>query len=66
MDATTSSSTQAAFAATEPAKRFLDPLAEWRDCANQWDVSEVWRTPVAAPDSGPNERAETTIQATGR
>jgi hypothetical protein len=65
MDATTSSSTQTAFAATEPAKRFLDPFAEWRDCANQWDVSELWRKPGAAPNSDPNELAEAAPPATG-
>ena len=48
MDATTSTLAQTASGAAEPGKRFLDPFAEWRDCANQWDVTEVWRTPGAA------------------
>ena len=65
MDAKASALTQTAFAATEPAKRVLDPFAEWRDCANQWDVSEVWRTRTAAADSGPSEREETVLPPTG-
>jgi hypothetical protein len=58
MDAGTSTLPQTAFAATEPAKQFRDPFAEWRDCANHWDVSELWRTPSDAPASVPKSRKE--------
>jgi hypothetical protein len=58
MDATTTSPTDTAFAAEEPAKRFLDPSAEWRDCANQWDVSEVYRARGKAPAAKSIERGE--------
>lgn len=47
MDATSKSTKNTCTA--EPAKRLLDPFAEWRDCANQWDVTEVWRAPETRP-----------------
>lgn len=65
MDATKSSSAPAAFIAAEPAKRVLDPSMEWRDCANQWDVTEVWNSQYAAADSRPAERAEGANPAVG-
>jgi hypothetical protein len=58
MDTTPSTFTQAPLGATVPAKRLLDPSAEWRDCANHWDVSELWRTPPAAPNLDPRERSQ--------
>ena len=64
MDATPSSSTQTAFAAEEPVKRLLDPFAEWRDYANQWDVTEVWGKRGEAPSSGPAEQADVRPPAT--
>ncbi len=63
MDTTPSTFSQEGLSA-EPARRFLDPSAEWRDCANQWDVSEVWRTPPAAPNSDLNVRKEWTPSGT--
>jgi hypothetical protein len=65
MDATTSKPAQTALATAESAKRFLDPFAEWRDCANQWDVTEVWRKPSAVPSADPDERVATAPPATG-
>lgn len=66
MDARTSPSTQAVFDAQEPAKIVLDPLEEWRDCANQWDVSEVWGKPATARFADPRERVAAAPPATGR
>lgn len=66
MDARTSPSTQAVFDAQEPAKLILDPLEEWRDCANQWDVSEVWGKPAPRVARRPNERLDVAPAVTGR
>lgn len=41
---TTAANTEASLFA-EPTQRLLDPFAEWRDHANQWDVSELLNTP---------------------
>jgi hypothetical protein len=60
MDTVTCPSIQTASAAAEPAKRFLDPFAEWTDCANQWDVSEVWRARREAASADATERREKT------
>jgi hypothetical protein len=46
----------------DPLKRYLDAWVDWHDHANQWDVSEVWSAPRAAPDS---EHAPRETLATG-
>ncbi len=33
----------------EPPKKFLDPNAEWRDHANQWDLSAWQSKPASTP-----------------
>ncbi len=37
----------------EPPKRLLDPYAEWRDHANQWDLSAWQSNPPAEPKAAP-------------
>jgi hypothetical protein len=65
MDAAASTPGQTAFPAAEAAKRFLDPLAEWRDCANQWDVTVVWNSPHAAANAGQEGGKENGAEPTG-
>ncbi len=47
--------------AQETPRRYLDPTAELRDCANQWDVSELWQAPATR-----NERKPNRISPTGK
>ncbi len=37
----------------EPPKRLLDPDAEWRDHANQWDLSSWQSNPPSTPKTEP-------------
>ncbi len=50
---------------TEPPKRFLDPFAEGRDYANQWDWDALKSKPASQPVSEPNDRAENAAQPEG-
>ncbi len=39
-------------------RRFLDPFEEWRDCANRWEMSDLWAKharPGADPGPARNE-----------
>ncbi len=47
----TTSNSQETKLAAESARRHLDPFEEWRDHANQWDVSELRRSRPPQPQA---------------